>query len=389
MSNTTVTSTLSDAVFSDGETLSGTWTDVYNSGGTLIGLSNVDVVLDMDVNGTIEAITYTSGTVNFGGSVASENYEIHLTATGTDTISSTSTTTSSSVKNSTTTAVTTVVSETATISNLFLDWTNGQIEPANLATGTVHPTTNYNEYTTDQGSVSTVTTKTTVTTRNGKSSTTGSTPTTATTSGVLGSLVSGGVITNEITCFAAGTMIRTPAGEQPVESLKAGDMVLTAGGKALPVRWLGYTTVSGQFADPLRAAPVRIKAGALGEALPAQDLRVSPAHALFLDGRLVEAGALVNGASILREAMEERFIYYHIELETHELLVSNGVASESFVDNASRMNFDNWAEHEAPETAAPIAEMALPRVKSARQLSRALRAALGTRAAQFAQTQAA
>jgi len=276
------------------------------------------------------------------------------------------------------------VSETATISSLFLDWTNGQIEPASLTTGTVHPTNNYNEYTTDQGSASTVTTKTTVTTHKGHSSTPNSTPTTATMSGVLGSLVSGGVITNQITCFTAGTMIRTPSGEMPVESLKFGDMVLTAGGKALPVRWLGYTTVSGRFADPLRAAPVRIKAGALGEGLPARDLRVSPAHALFLDGNLVEAGALVNGASILREAMEEHFVYYHVELESHELLVSNGVASESFVDNASRMNFDNWAEHETLAHVAPITEMDLPRVKAARQLPRRLRAVLAERAALFA-----
>ncbi len=152
----------------------------------------------------------------------------------------------------------------------------------------------------------------------------------------------------------------------------------------MPVRWLGRSTIVSRFADPLRAAPILIKAGALGEALPERDLRVSPAHALFLDGKLVEAGALVNGTSIMREAMEERFSYYHVELASHELLVSNGVASESFVDNVERLNFDNWADHEALASATPIAEMELPRVKATRQVPQNLRARLAVCAAAFA-----
>ncbi|WP_297443070.1 Hint domain-containing protein, partial [Acidocella sp.] len=39
-------------------------------------------------------------------------------------------------------------------------------------------------------------------------------------------------------CYCAGTMIATPEGEKAVECLKAGDLVLTMEGQALPVRWL-------------------------------------------------------------------------------------------------------------------------------------------------------
>ena len=44
-------------------------------------------------------------------------------------------------------------------------------------------------------------------------------------------------------CFAAGTLIRTPAGDVPVETLKAGDVVLTASGAMRPVKWMGHTDV--------------------------------------------------------------------------------------------------------------------------------------------------
>ena len=178
-------------------------------------------------------------------------------------------------------------------------------------------------------------------------------------------------------CFLAGTMIATPAGETPVEALAVGDLVLTAGGRAAPVRWLGVQTVATLFADPLRSFPIRIMAGALGPNLPARDLLVSPDHALFLDSLLVQAGALVNGTTIVREsAMPERFMYFHVELEDHALILAEGVPAETFVDNVTRRRFDNYAQYEAlyGDSGPLLAEMDLPRVKSARQLPQALRA---------------
>jgi hypothetical protein len=45
-------------------------------------------------------------------------------------------------------------------------------------------------------------------------------------------------------CFVAGTLIATPDGERAVEALAIGDLVMTANGRAVPVKWLGRQTLS-------------------------------------------------------------------------------------------------------------------------------------------------
>jgi hypothetical protein len=183
-------------------------------------------------------------------------------------------------------------------------------------------------------------------------------------------------------CFMAGTMIRTPDGEAAIETLRRGDLVLTAEGAAKPVNWLGRQTISTRFADPLRVLPIRVREGALGENAPSRDLLVSPDHALLVSGVLVQAGALVNGASIVREAnVPEIFVYYHVELDDHSLILAENTPAETFVDNVDRLNFDNWAEFEAlyPHGKAGE-ELPYPRAKSRRQVPAAMRAELADRA---------
>ena len=191
----------------------------------------------------------------------------------------------------------------------------------------------------------------------------------------------GGVTTLAI-CFMAGTLVRTPDGEVAIETLKPGDLVLTSEGVAKPVNWLGKQTVSTLFADPVRSLPIRVKAGALAENVPARDLLVSPDHALLVDGVLIHAGALVNGTSITRETNVPRvFVYYHVELDDHSLILAENTPAETFVDNVDRMNFDNWAEFEAlyPEGKS-VEELPYPRAKAHRQVPVYIRVALADRA---------
>jgi len=101
------------------------------------------------------------------------------------------------------------------------------------------------------------------------------------------------------------------------------------------------------------------------------------------EGVLIQAGALVNGVSIVREsATPAEFTYYHIELDRHDLIFADGVLAETFVDNVDRMGFDNWDEHQQlyPD-GNPIAEMPYPRAKAHRQVPILVREKLAARAA--------
>ncbi len=186
-------------------------------------------------------------------------------------------------------------------------------------------------------------------------------------------------VSDSYLCFLEGTMIAVPDGSATIESLQPGALVMTTAGNAAPVRWIGKRSVHSRFADPLRAYPVRITAGALADGVPARDLLVTDAHALLVDDILIQAGALVNGHSVRREThMPEIFTYYHVELASHDLILAENAPAETFVDNAGRAHFDNWDTHPDHGT---ITEMDLPRAKSARQIPAATLARLLARCA--------
>ncbi|WP_062215159.1 Hint domain-containing protein, partial [Aureimonas sp. AU20] len=187
-------------------------------------------------------------------------------------------------------------------------------------------------------------------------------------------------------CFRPGTAIATPTGQAAIETLRPGDLVLTADGEALPVLWIGRQSLASGEGDPLRVHPIRIRAGALGPRLPARDLYVSPDHALALNGVLVHAGALVDGTAIQRQDDPPALlVYYHIELERHALVLAEGVPAESFVDNPEQLTFDNGDERAAALAGRqPCAEMDWPRAKAARQVPMAIRRRLADRAALLA-----
>lgn len=181
-------------------------------------------------------------------------------------------------------------------------------------------------------------------------------------------------------CFMPNTLVRTPNGEVAVEDLTIGDLVQTHDGRSIPVRWIGRQTIASRFSDELHL-PIRIKAEALGNNVPCRDLMVSPDHALFVDNVLIQAGALVNGTSVVRERhVPAVFTYYHVEVDDHSLILAENTPTETFVDNVDRANFDNWHEYQAlyPEGKS-VLELPYPRAKACRQVPRAIRERLASR----------
>ena len=184
-------------------------------------------------------------------------------------------------------------------------------------------------------------------------------------------------------CFLPGSQIATPAGEVSVERLTIGDPVLTVDGRCVAVKWVGRQTVSTRFGPAERLMPVRFAAGALGQGLPHADLTVTADHGMLVEGVICHAGALVNGGTITRvplAQMGKTYTVYHVETENHEIILANGAPAETFIDNAGRRAFDNYAEFEALYGEVPeMQELPYPRAMSARQVPDRIRATLARR----------
>jgi Hint domain/RTX calcium-binding nonapeptide repeat (4 copies) len=158
----------------------------------------------------------------------------------------------------------------------------------------------------------------------------------------------GDLVPGSIACFVRGTMIATPAGDRAVDTLSIGDEVMTVDGKAMPVKWVGRRAYGKPFLTSHdKVQPVLIKAGALAPSTPHSDLYVSPLHAMYVNGVLVEAQALVNGDSIVICNWLDVVEYFHVELEMPSVIISNGAASESYVNHDNRRMFANYAEYAA------------------------------------------
>ena len=87
---------------------------------------------------------------------------------------------------------------------------------------------------------------------------------------------------------------------------------------------------------------------ALADNVPHAHLYLSPFHALFIDGVLIQVAPLVNGTSItpaVPEGMKD-IEYFHIELATHEVILAEGAPAETHLNTNGREHFTNFVEYE-------------------------------------------
>ncbi len=134
----------------------------------------------------------------------------------------------------------------------------------------------------------------------------------------------------DVPCFTPGTLILTPRGERLIETLMPGDLVITRDRGPQPIRWIGRKTVCGTG----HLAPVRIAAPGH------RPLLVSPQHRVLRSGYqaellfgaselLVAAKHLIDGQTV-REVRCARVTYIHLMFDRHEVIISNGLPTESF-----------------------------------------------------------
>ncbi len=142
-------------------------------------------------------------------------------------------------------------------------------------------------------------------------------------------------------CFLPGTRIATPNGEVQIQELAVGDMVTVVSGKARPVRWIGHGKVLATRGRRSPATPVIVRKGAFADNVPNADLRVTKAHSFFIDGVLIPVEYLINHRSILWDDWTQEVELYHVELDTHDAILANGAAAETYRDDGNRWLFRN------------------------------------------------
>jgi hypothetical protein len=152
-----------------------------------------------------------------------------------------------------------------------------------------------------------------------------------------GARTAGGVI-----CFTPDTRIATPEGPRRIQTLRAGDRILTKDNGPQEILWTGQRRMTGArlYAMP-HLRPIRFRAGAMGSGRPDEDLLVSPQHRMLVRGAaaralfntaevLVAAEDLLNDHSVIVDHALREVTYIHVLLERHNIVFANGMETESF-----------------------------------------------------------
>jgi hypothetical protein len=151
-------------------------------------------------------------------------------------------------------------------------------------------------------------------------------------------------------CFLKGTKISTPSGDRLVQDLRIGDEVQTLAGRKT-VKWIAYNKFTKEEGRAWHdnVMPIRVARFAIDDRTPHRDLYLSPLHCIFFSEALIPVMYLINEASIAQGMPSDMSAieYYHIDLDTHEVIYAEGALVESFLDDGSnRESFSNFIQYE-------------------------------------------
>jgi VCBS repeat-containing protein len=144
-----------------------------------------------------------------------------------------------------------------------------------------------------------------------------------------------------VPCLCEGTLIETDGGPLPVETLRAGDLIVTRDHGLRPLLWVGHRTVPTRTLDlDSRTHPIRIKAGTLGGGMPYRDLFVSRQHRMLAHSVIAERmfdvpEVLISAHHMtVRDGIEIAYqsapvTYFHLLFDRHEVIYAEGAPTES------------------------------------------------------------
>lgn len=142
-------------------------------------------------------------------------------------------------------------------------------------------------------------------------------------------------------CFTRGTLIETPQGPRPIETLSVGDTVITMDAPAQPILWIGSRHLpKAALQQNTKLRPIRVVSGALGQGLPKRDLLVSRQHRMLVSSPvaermfdipavLVPAHRLTIMPGIYVDDQVDGVEYFHILLAQHQVIFAEGAPTES------------------------------------------------------------
>lgn len=149
-------------------------------------------------------------------------------------------------------------------------------------------------------------------------------------------------------CFVAGTLIDTISGPRAIETLKPGDLVVTADNGLQPVRWIGCREVCLDDPGFARFAPICIKAHQFGPGCPEVDVWLSPGHRVLMQGQncnlmfgqseVLASTRFLLGDRIRQDHSRSHVTYCHLMFDRHEIVQSHGLRSESFFPGNEGLN---------------------------------------------------
>jgi hypothetical protein len=146
-------------------------------------------------------------------------------------------------------------------------------------------------------------------------------------------------------CFLEGTKILTSRGYVPVEELTKTDQVVSYGDilenklyekdiRVVPIRWVGKYSKSKPCP---KHQPICITKDSISAGMPFSDVYFSGNHGVVLRKKRVPAKKLI-GDKIYKVPFES-VVYYHVEVEGHQVISANGVLSETYLETGKRRAF--------------------------------------------------